>query len=393
MGSAVSSPVLAGLVPASVAGVSWDPVERWLRNKKTTTVDVYMVYFKRFLSFAEKRFGFSDPRGFLAWAKSQQEGVAVEEAVESFAGTQPASARQMTVSALKTFLERNGYKGLPRMPVPRTRRIFYRGYQREEVQRLLSYLDDDGEKLYVLFAKDSGLRASMILSLRYHHVKPDLERVARERGVAMDYCHLYLEPEYFEGRKTAGLTFIGPNTVRLLRELIKEGRVKASGKNCEPGDCKCESIFKFEYSTLNSTLNLAKRKAGLGRKIQPSHGLRKFFENCLDRVGMDFHKKLQIEGHSLGVRWNYTEQEVEVLRPLYQQAYQFLDLSEEAAADRKVKDLMEEVKNLKDQAARYRDLEVQVEAVKMQMARAVRLYEDATRRRVELQTRAPTAPD
>ncbi len=52
----------------------------------------------------------------------------------------------------------------------------------------------------------------------------------------------------------------------------------------------------------------------------------------LDRVGMDHDKKLQLEGHSQGVRLHYTDRYVEELRSLYQQAYQYLDLSEEASA-------------------------------------------------------------
>ncbi len=54
---------------------------------------------------------------------------------------------------------------------------------------------------------------------------------------------------------------------------------------------------------------------------------------------MDHNKKLQLEGHSQGVRSAYTSQEVELLRELYKSAYQYLDLSEEAAAESKVKEL------------------------------------------------------
>lgn len=322
-----------------------------------------MVYFRRFLSFADKKFGFNSAREFLIWAKSQQDGVAVEEAIETFAETQKPSARQTTVSALKTFLERNGYRGLPKMPVARSPRVFYHGYQRDQILRVLSFLDNNLEKAFVLFAKDSGLRAQTILSLRYHHVKPDLE-------AGIDYCHLYLEPAYFEGRKTAGLTFIGPNTVKVLRELVKQGRVKASSVVCDPGKCCCERIFPFKYTTLNAILNLAKKKAGVEKKVQPSHGLRKFFENALKKLDppLDDDKKNQLEGHSLGVRWHYTDQDVEELRGLYKRAYLFLDLSEQAAVDLKVKQLADEVKVLRDQLARYRDLEREIENLKNELS-------------------------
>jgi integrase len=140
--------------------------------------------------------------------------------------------------------------------------------------------------LYVLFAKDSGLRAQDLLSLCYRHVKKDLEK-------GEDYVHLELEPAYYNRKKTAGITFIGPDTVRLLKQLINNRTVKTET------DAK---IFPFKYSSMFEALQLAKMKGNLDRKIQPSHGLRKFFEQSLDRVGMDVHKKLQLEGHTQGVR-------------------------------------------------------------------------------------------
>lgn len=48
----------------------------------------------------------------------------------------------------------------------------------------------------------------------------------------------------------------------------------------------------------------------------------------------------------------------------------------EATADRKVRELLEEIAALKDQAARYNKLEIQAEAIKLQLARTVRFYEE-----------------
>jgi len=60
-------------------------------------------------------------------------------------------------------------------------------------------------------------------------------------------------------------------------------------------------------------------------------GLRKFFKNCLDRAGIDYDLKRQLEGHSTGVRsGHYTERDIESLRAEYVKAYQFLDLRETA---------------------------------------------------------------
>jgi len=57
-------------------------------------------------------------------------------------------------------------------------------------------------------------------------------------------------------------------------------------------------------------------------------GLRKFFENGLDRTNMDFDKKRLIEGHSTGVRnRHYTDRDTDELRGLYQKGYRYLNLS------------------------------------------------------------------
>src|SRR5207302_5325657 len=95
----------------------------------------------------------------------------------------------------------------------------------------------------------------------------------------------------------------------------------------------------------------AKKFAGLNPKIQPSHVLRKFFENQLDRTGMDVDKKRQVEGHSSGVRNAYTSRDIEGLRELYEGAYQYLDLSEEAVVSKEIKDLQKDNKALKEDVA------------------------------------------
>src|SRR5206468_5033236 len=114
----------------------------------------------------------------------------------------------------------------------------------------------------------------------------------------------------------------------------------------------------FHYKTITEIIKRAKKKGDLPEKIQPTHGLRKFFENALDKCepSLDVDKKRQLEGHSLGVRWNYTDQ-LESLRPLYARAYTHLTLSEDAVADRKVKALLDEVRALRSDNARLHNLE------------------------------------
>ncbi len=308
-------------------------VERWLRKKLPRTKYHYLYRMGRFLPFAVSELHVKDPEGFLAWAKSRSDSLEVQDILEKFSETQPRHSQLFMVSTLRSFLKRNGYTNLPSMGEKPTLKNFHPGYKREEVQSLLGFLDAKMEKLYVLFAKDTGFRAADLLSVRYRHVKKDLE-------AGKEFVHIRLEPEFYNRRKASGITFIGPNTVKLLRELIAEGKIKAQAD---------VQIFPFAYTTITEILRRAREKAALDPLIQPSHGLRKFFEQSLDRVGMDVDKKRQLEGHSLGVRFHYTDQNVEDLRKLYQQAYQFLDFSEEAAAESRVKDLEKTVAEQRQQ--------------------------------------------
>ncbi len=307
-------------------------IQRLLRNKAPNTQYYYLWRFDQFLKFTGPELGLKDPDSWLAWAKSRKDSLEVEDIIEKFAETQPTHSQAYAIAGLRSHLKRNGYTALPSMGRSPVLKSFHPGFKREEIQAILGYLDQPVQKLYVLFAKDSGLRAHDLLSLRYRHVKKELE-------AASEYVHLYLEPAFYNRKKASGITFIGPNTVKLLRELVEKGKVARDPDS---------RVFPFTYNTINEGLRLARTKAGIEETKQPSHGLRKFFENSLDRVGMDVHKKLQLEGHSLGTRFHYTDQGVEELRELYKQAYRFLDLSEEAAADNRVRDLEKTVKEQRE---------------------------------------------
>ncbi len=353
LGGTVSSPALP--VTFRSTRSSYTPkldvreisVERWLRRKSPGTQIYYTAFMDKFLVWAGPRLRISTPAEFLEWAERQPKVMLIQDVFEGFAETQKATRRPAALSALKSYLEKNGFeRKLPSVEVDATLKAFHRGYTREEIIRLKGFLDDPLQKLYVDGAKDSGLRAADLLSIRYHHIKPDLE-------VGLDLCHIYFEPEYYppmRRKKYAGITFFGPNTVVELRRLIAAGRISTEAN---------ARIFPFSYGPLTDSLVLAREKAGIPKQIQPSHGLRKFFENALDKPEppLDDVKKQELEGHSIGVRWFYREQEVDELRPLYKRVYPFLDLSEDAAADRKMKALLDEVKALRSDNTRLRNFE------------------------------------
>src|SRR5712692_9948485 len=316
-------------------------MERWLRKRMDTTRVTYLYWFRLFLRFALVEVGVDGPDGFLAWAKRQTDNLTIGDLVEKWGESVTPGSRALAMAVPRSFLKRNGYTNLPMMDEWPVALADHPGYERKEVQQLLSFLDDKLQKLYVLFAKDSGLRARHLLGVQYWQIRRDLD-------AGLDYVHVEFEPTYRARRKAVGITFIGPNTLTLLRELIKEHRVST-----EPAS----RIFRWDYNSISTALRLAKRKSGIEAKTQTSHGFRKFFTDSLDKVRMDHHKKLQLEGHSLGVRAVYTRQNVDELRKLYQQAYRFLDLSEEAVVDAHVTELRERLDSAEKQIGKLKEIE------------------------------------
>ncbi len=321
-----------------------DPaIDRLFRYKTPTTKQDYLKVFKRFLDFTGPELGLKDPSSVVDWAKSRHDNLDVQDLIEKFGETQSITRRVVNMSVVRSLLKRNGV-ALPSMNAQRpVLKNFHRGYTRQELLTLLSYLDEPLLKLYTMFAKDSGLRSQDLLSLHYHHVKKDLE--AEEK-----FVHLYLEPSYYNRRKASGMTFIGPNTIQLLKPHLSKLDLEKDPK-----------LFPMSYSSVAGSLRLARNKAGLDRLLQPNHALRKFFEACLDRTGLDTHKKLQLEGHSQGVRVHYTDREVSELRLLYERAYQFLDLTEEGAAETRLKDLE---KSLLEKTAHIEALKQEISKLK-----------------------------
>ncbi len=302
-------------------------------------------YYALLSGLCRARAGPEDPESFLLWSK-QAEGIEVQDILEKFAETKTRGQKLQAVSEIRSFLKRNGVVNLP---VPGMTKMaparFHRRYKREEILTLLGYLDQKLQKLYVLFAKDSGLRPVHILQVVYRHVKDDLE-------AGKEFVFLSFDPPFYDGRKVAGRTFIGPETVRLLKECIAEGLVETKPE---------ASIFPMKYSTVTSALQLAKKKGKLDPILQPSMALRKYFENALDQANLDFDKKRLIEGHSTGVRnRHYTDRDVDDLRQLYQSSYRFLDLSGKVESDAKVEDLQKKIDDLEAKLSRQNVLEAKI---------------------------------
>ncbi len=338
--------------------LEYPSVERWLRFKALRTKHTYLQTMRIFLKFSRPELQAQTPDDLVKWAKSQPDTLLIQDIVEKFAETRPGPSQTGAIMTLRSFLKRNGVTGLPSMGGQPVQRAFHEGYTRPQLQAVLLLLRDKLKKAYVMVAKDSGLRCQDVLSLRYKHISPELEK--------QEFPHIFLGPEHYNRRKASGRTFLGPNSTTLIKTLIREGRVETDPE---------KRLFPFSYNAIVTSLRLARDKASLDKTFQPNHALRKFFENALDRVGMDKDKKMQIEGHSIGVKRFYASREIEQLRKLYAAAYPYLDLSvSQGESDLVVEKLQESLReqqkkidSLESQVGDYRGLETNYRRLQQQL--------------------------
>jgi len=386
-------------------------VKRWVQfaELRPRTQGSYLWHLRDFLTrYAVPKLGVSGSAdNLLQWAKGQADLDNVLLAMVDFGEHfNPQYSTQKVVNILRSFFHWNRLE----LPAKRQRtriKSWHRGYSRQEMQGVLGFLDSPIHKLYAKVAKDSGLRMSALLSIRWKHLIKDL-REATDGFVAIRF-----EPEFYLSSKSASVGFLGPDTVESLKGIT---RWNQSSSRQEPvyqdgrwtPDLEAK-VFDFDDSTISESLNLAKRKAGIPDEVQPSHGFRKFFDNAILKMDetMPQEIKNQFLGHSLGVEWHYNERDVEQggkLRTWYTKLYPLLDLREQAVVEQKFgeleKSLAEKtshIESLKAELASkdvaFQDLRVKVEAdlrrsveemqVNMRQAMKQVMQEEMAKRRTE----------
>lgn len=283
----------------------YSTVKRWLKGKVGITRYNYtrhMIVLGRVTK--------QDPDQFLAWAKTK-ESVEVQDIIDQVAETVKGSGSQFNFKlAIRSFLRSNGFNNLPKSKVTYTLLQWHRGYQKQEILKLLSYLDDPIHKLYVYLLAETGLRANHVLAIKWKHISEDLE--AGVLPVAVRFG-----PEFYGKTKSAGFTFLGKRSVDMIKELVKSGQIQTKPES---------ALINRSYPVMYKVLVRARNLANLDRRLQVHHGLRKYFENAL--VGVDPDQRRMIEGHFATIQSkHYSSREWDDLRPVYAKAYPQIDLN------------------------------------------------------------------
>ncbi len=330
----------------------YQSVERLLRGKVVETQNHFLRDLHRF----EQATGMN-PDQFLAYAEAHK-SVEVVDLIDKTAESLKPGAKVNYRANLRSFLRHNGYNNLPKANLTYILQDWHRAYKKEEIKSLLSYLDNDFHKLYVYMAVESGLRAQTVIDVTYEHIKEDLEAGLEEAAIRF-------KPEAYSKKKSAGFSFLGKRSLELIRKMIADGRIKTKAytkiwktTNKKTGEVTSREIpvkglIPFSYTAIYLALDVARKKAGLDLRIQPNHGLRKYFENALDKADIDHEPKMILEGHFASARAkSYSSREWDELRPVYRKAYAFIDPEQsnvEMAA--KVQSQEDEVKDLRKELA------------------------------------------
>jgi integrase len=282
-----------------------------------------------------------DPDEFMAYAESMK-SIQIQDQLEKMAEGMKPGARIGFIADVRSFLHHNGFNSLPKANLTYILQDWHRAYKKEEIKNLLSYLDQPFQKLFVYMALESGLRAQKVIDIKYGHIKEDLEAGLSETAIRFG-------PEEYQKKKSSGFTFLGTRSVELIRKLIADKQIKTKDDS---------RIIPFSYMAAYLALKIAARKAGLDKKIQLNHGLRKYFENALDKADLDEDQKKVLEGHFAGTRaHHYTEREWDGLRPLYRKAYPHIDVETGSAETAtKLQTQAEEIKDLKKEVGELKTM-------------------------------------
>jgi hypothetical protein len=304
-------------------------LQRWVRDFTKDSKQHALAAMRLF----EQRTGI-DSLKFLDYAESHKPIETLDlirKASDGLEGSVPYKLQNQ----MRSFLKHNTGLTLPTTKNSYTPENWHRAYTQEEARRILGNLKERHHRLYTLIAVESGLRAQNILDITYGYIREDFEK-------DMDPVAIRFPPKFYNRSKSAGFTFLGTQAIRQVRDMVDSGLIETKA------DARLVGVT---YPSIEHALLLARRKTGIDPTTQTNHGFRKYFENALDKAGLDANVKAVIEGHFGGTRSkHYSSREWDDLRPSYVKAYPFISLeSHSPELDAKEKSMQKQMDDFKAQ--------------------------------------------
>ena len=300
------------------------------RSRSQASTRVYIGNIKRFSDYLKKtpdeiiasclyKDGTPNPKKVHGMSKIIDQYLGELEAEELAPGT-----LLMESARLKTFFKVNGVQIT--LPARYTLRGKYedRAPTVEELRELVK-LAPLREKALILMLATSGLRISTLLSLKYRHVKEDLE-------AGRTPVHIHIEARITKGKYADYDTFINEEAAHYLKLYLEER--KRGTRRIPPEKITDESPLFRTYSKRVKPLSYEQvkhewhkllKKAGLDEKNGKFyklriHSLRKFFRTQLAALGVPTDYIEYMMGHKRDTYNKIETKGVEFLRAIYASA-------------------------------------------------------------------------
>jgi len=241
-----------------------------------------------------------------------------------------------------------------RSDYPRGESLGLRAATKDDVRLLL-----DKTRLKVraiiLFLKDSGLRVSDLVKLKYKDIRKELENDS-------DFISLNLVTTK---NSIVAQTFIGPETVNVLKKYMERRR---KGTRRIPAEeitdesplfrARKIEVAHISRSGVSSLITHHIERLGMHKEIS-AHSLRKYFQTQLEAAGVHPNWIEGMMGHKLnGVTNHYSRPTQEQLKEAYKEAYPSLRVTyEENDVQELAKTSQELQKQLLDQQEQIQKLE------------------------------------
>jgi integrase len=217
--------------------------------------------------------------------------IAVNTAGKPIGGQLSVNSVPLYIAGLKSFLD---YCELT-LPWKKIKSYFpeevahsFRAYKLAELRRLLA-LADRRERVILLLMISSGLRVGAIPDLRFKHLEP------LENGLAK--LHVYAE-----SKRNCYWTLITPECVQAVEEY-KQYRMEQVGEKITQESFIIRDAYKVRpvlVGTIRKTIWELFKKTGLnGVELQPDHACRKYFNTVCINAGMNHTLKEIAMGHSV----------------------------------------------------------------------------------------------
>jgi integrase len=242
---------------------------------------------------------------------------------------------------------------------PKTRVRKNRGYEYEEIQKLL-HVADDRMKAVILILVSSGCRVGAIPTLHLRDLtrieSDNLYKITIYENQEEEY-YSFLTPEasnavddYLDMRRRYGEK-VGPDSP-LIREQfdVRDPFSIASPKPLNVITLKNKLVLLGERAGIRERSHLAECR----KEVPAVHGLRKSFSTFADNAGMNIIQRRMLEGHSVGIDDHYIKPRQADLLAEYRKAIDALTIDPSKRLQRKVEKLETErdsLASLKDRLA------------------------------------------